>query len=180
MEEKNLKDALLCALKHVGCTIVYYLFIVPFVLWKQSCCRLAKQYGSKELKIKDEDNPYQYILYQVRVLVNFLFDLFIFLSVFIGVIFAIYSFIDALSNQASFGDAFIGFLLILVGSYYAPAGISIFREIFMFFVNVLIRPLLEFILLIPRIILNFLRHLWRKAVYKACLYADRTNKLKNE
>jgi len=128
---EKLKKSFVPALIHALYSIIYFLFVVPFDLWVKAVERLAKQKENGSLRISSIDSPWPFLSFIKAILLEFLFDLFIFLSYFIGIVLTIYGLFE------EGGEA----LLILIAAYYAPLALSAARDFF----TILILPIRKFI-----------------------------------
>jgi len=131
--QNNLKNDIVPALAHVGYSIVYFLFLIPFELWVKAVGRLAEQKKKGTLKIATINSPWPLLSFIKTLILEFLFDFLTFLCYPIGIIVAIYMGID--------GKSIMAFILALVGAYYLPIAFAVGRDFF----QLLILPFRKFI-----------------------------------
>ena len=114
----NFKDHFINALLHFLYNyFVYFLFVVPFDLWRKAVVRLSEQKSAGAINIKKIKSQWPFLSFLKSFTIDFLIDGFILMSYVTAPITAL---------VAGIGDGgFGGFLLILVGSYYAPLALSI-------------------------------------------------------
>ena len=118
----NFKDHFINALLHFLYNyFVYFLFVVPFDLWKKAVVRLSEQKSAGSINIKKIKSQWPFLSFLKSFIIDFLIDGFILMSYVTAPIAALVVGI----NDGGFG----GFLLILVGSYYAPLALSILRDL---------------------------------------------------
>jgi len=111
---------------------VYFLFIVPFDLWVRAMNNLAKQKESGSLSINSINSAWSFLSFLKRFFFEFLFDAFIFLSYFIGIIAALFML---------YSQGFQVFAGALVITYYVPVILSFYKDIFI----ILLLPFAKFI-----------------------------------
>ena len=130
----NFKDHFIKALLHFLYNyFVYFLFVVPFDLWKKAVVRLSEQKSNGSINITKIKSQWPFLSFMKSFTIDFLIDGFILMSYVTAPIIAI---------VAGIGDGgFLGFLFILIGSYYAPLGLSLFRDI----VQLSILPIKKFL-----------------------------------
>lgn len=129
----KLAESLVPALIHALYSIVYLLFVIPFDLWSKAVVRLAEQREKGSLRIASINSPWPFFSLIKTLLIEFLFDFFIFLSYFVGILMAI---------VVMFNDGgFLGFVATLVGAYYVPVGLSLARDFF----QLLLLPFAKFL-----------------------------------
>lgn len=112
---------------------VYFLFLVPFALWKKATIRLSDQREKGSLSIAKITGLWPFISFLKAFFFEFLFDGFIFIGYFVGVVFAIYVYNETKKEES--------LLMILAGTYYSPLGLSLIRDFF----QLLILPFKKFI-----------------------------------
>lgn len=108
------------ALLHFLYMIVYVLFLCPFGFWKVAAQRLAIAKENKAIDVDKIKSRWPYFSFCKRILFDFVFDGFIFMSYFIGVLSAFY---------VLFESNFESFIITLIGFYYMPFIISMFRDL---------------------------------------------------
>jgi len=122
MSEKKFADQVIGALLHFLYNFfVYFLFLIPFDLWKKATVRLAEQREKGTLNISNITGLWPFLSFLKAFILEFLIDGLIFIYYFIGPIVAIYSMIES--------GEFSALVLILVGTYYSPIGLSLIRDI---------------------------------------------------
>ena len=130
----TLGSSFLPALGHAFYTIIYFLFVIPFDLWRKAIIRLAKQKRDRSLRIMGIKTEWPFLSFIKRFIFEFLFDFLIFLSYFVGLIIAIISYIKWLSDLHHIHPNFFEYILVLLGFlvpiYYFPVTISIIRDLF--------------------------------------------------
>jgi hypothetical protein len=112
---------------------IYFLLIVPFDLWKKAVIRLSVQKQQGKLNISKITSFWPFLSFFRAFFFEFLFDGFIFIGWFIGIIVAIYAYSQTEKIETM--------LLMIVGTYYSPIGLSLIRDILQF----LMMPLKKFI-----------------------------------
>lgn len=112
---------------------IYFLFMVPFDLWKKAVLRISLQKQLGKLNISKIISPWPFLSFLKSFFFEFLFDGFIFISWFLGILSAIYAYTETEKIET--------FLLVLAGAYYFPIGLSLIRDILQLF----ILPLKKFI-----------------------------------
>lgn len=121
--EKPLQENLGTAVLHVLYQLfVYFLFIVPFDLWKKAVLRLADQKEKDTLSIKNITSLWPFFSFLKAFLLEFLFDGLILLSYLIGVLLAVAILING-------GDLSMIIAQIILG-YYLPVIFTIYRDLF--------------------------------------------------
>ncbi|MBN1950576.1 MAG: hypothetical protein JW801_05200 [Bacteroidales bacterium] len=121
--QKPLQEHLVTAILHVLYQLfVYFLFVVPFDLWKKATIRLSIQSENQSLKITNISGLWPFMSFLKAFLLEFLFDGFIFLSYAIGLIAAIVWPITS-------GEIVYVIFGLLYG-YYMPVFLSVFRDLF--------------------------------------------------
>jgi len=118
----NFKDHFINALLHFLYNyFVYFLFVVPFDLWRKAVVRLSEQKSAGSINIKKIKSQWPFLSFLKSFIIDFLIDGFILMSYVTAPIAALVVGI----NDGGFG----GFLLILIVSYYAPLALSILRDL---------------------------------------------------
>ena len=121
MTEEKLSAQVISALKYfLYKFFVYFVFIVPFDLWKKSTKRLVTQKETGRLDISRINSLWPFLSFLKAFIIDFLLDGYIFFSYIIGPIAAIVVLIN---------DGIEQFFLVLVASYFSPIGYSIVRDI---------------------------------------------------
>lgn len=120
--KKSLSDQFVSALIHTLYNIIiYFLFLVPFNLWKKATIRLSEQRESGAISIAGITSLWPFLSFLKRFILEFLIDGLIFLSYILGIIVAIVLGIVS--------GSFIAFLGMLVGLYFAPIPLSLLRDV---------------------------------------------------
>lgn len=112
---------------------IYFLFIVPFDLWKKAVIRISLQRQLGKLNISKISSLWPFLSFLKTFFFEFLFDGFIFISWFVGVLGAFYAYTETEKIET--------FAFVLVGTYYFPIGFSLIRDL----LQLLILPLKKFI-----------------------------------
>lgn len=132
--QKKFGDQILNALIHFLYNFfVYFLFLLPFALWKKATIRLSDQREKGSLNLSKITSLWPFFSFLKSFFLEFLFDGFIFIGYFAGVVFSIYVYNETKKEES--------LLLILAGTYYSPIGLSLLRDLF----QLLILPLKKFI-----------------------------------
>ncbi len=130
---KQLVDALI----QVFYPIFYFLFLLPYGLWKNAIVRMSNQKQSHALDVTNIKSEWPFLSWLKRFVFEFLFDALIVIWWLIGfILFAI---------NGGFKAEFIGILIGLYGVYFAPITISIMRDCATLFVILPIRWLISFL-----------------------------------
>lgn len=117
--------------------IVYFLFLLPYGLWKNAVVRMSNQKQSHALDVTNIKSEWPFLSWLKRFVFEFVFDALIVIWWLIGLIlFAI---------GGGFSEGFIGILFGLYGIYFAPITISIMRDCATLFVVLPIRWLISFL-----------------------------------
>jgi hypothetical protein len=133
MDQKQFLNDVIQALLHFLYNFfVYFLFIMPFALWKKATTRLANQRKNGGLNIGNIDSFWPFLSFLKVFILEFLIDGLIFMLYVLGIIFAIIGAIDG-------GVA--GFFGVLIGTYYTPIALSLTRDL----IQLLTQPLKKFI-----------------------------------
>jgi len=134
MSEQKLSDQIISALLHFLYNFfVYFLFLVPFDLWKKATVRLAEQREKGTLNISKITGLWPFLSFLKAFILEFLIDGFIFICYFIGPIIAIYSMIKS--------GEFSVLVVTLVATYYYPISLSLTRD----FLQLMILPFRKFL-----------------------------------
>ena len=126
---QQLSQNIVPALVYFFKSLVYILFICPFEFWAAATNRLATGYKNCSLDILKNTSRWPYLSFCKKVIFEFLIDGTIFISYFIGVLAAIGTLIYLMASTKLVGAAFLAFFSILLCTYYAPLGISFFRDL---------------------------------------------------
>ncbi len=131
MEEKKFKDQIISALIHFLYNFfIYFIFIVPFDLWKKATIRLANQKENGRLSISKSTSAWPFLSFLKAFFIEFLIDGIIFISYVLGFLFVILM-------SKTMED--IVKLSIIV--YFAPVMWSLFRDL----IQLLILPFKKFL-----------------------------------
>ena len=99
---------------------IYFLFVVPFDLWKKAAVRLSNQREHGKLNITKINSPWPFLSFLKVFILDFLIDGIIFMNYVWGILISI-----ALGVDGGFG----GFIMTLLGVYYSPIVLSYLRDI---------------------------------------------------
>ena len=121
MNEKKFSEQVVSALVHFLYNfIIYFIFIVPFDLWKKATIRLANQKEKGGLEISKINSPWPFMSFLKVFILDFLIDGFIFILYILGLVVAVFLGIQS-------GD-FMTFLGTISAIYFAPVGLSLLRD----------------------------------------------------
>ena len=137
--ETNFKNHIQKALGHFFYNIFLYWLILPFKIWKSATIRLSEQSKKGGLKYSSFKGKWPFLSFLKTFYFDFLIDGSIFISYFVGPLYAIYMFIDLVGND--FGGALISFIMTLIVFYFSPIVFQIYRDIF----QLLLLPIKKFI-----------------------------------
>lgn len=139
---KQLTDALL----HFLYRIVYFLFILPYDLWKNALMRMSRQRHNNSLDVTHIKTAYPFLSWFKRFLFEFLYDGLILIGWVIGLIFFIITMVDYGNafKHMDFGEAFLIIVLSLYSAYCVPVTITILRDLTTIFVVMPFRWLISF------------------------------------
>ena len=128
------KDQVIGALVHFLYTFfVYFLFIVPFDLWKKATVRLSEQKERGAVNISNITGLWPFLSFLKAFVLEFLLDGFIFITYFLGPVVAVFIGIST--------EEFWAFFATLVWSYYYPVILSLIRD----FIQIAILPFRKFL-----------------------------------
>lgn len=134
MSEKKLTEQIASALIHFLYNFfIYFIFIVPFDLWRKATVRLSNQREGGGLDISRITSLWPFISFLKAFILDFLIDGIIFMTYIIAPIVGIIMWIST--------GEFLAFLAAIGGSYFSPIGLSFLRD----FLQLLILPLKKFI-----------------------------------
>lgn len=89
MEEKFKKQIVNALIHFLYTYFVYFIFIVPFELWKKATIRMSEQRANKSLSISKMTSDWPFLSFLKRFILDFLIDGLIFMSyilaIFVGV-----------------------------------------------------------------------------------------------
>ena len=133
---QQLTDAVI----HLLYRIVYFLFILPYGLWKNAVIRMSNQKRSGALDVTGIHNDWPFLTWLKRFIFEFLFDAFTVIFWAIGFIVWLIQIIDAHYIQ------FVPDILIpLYAIYVAPIVFSIWRDAAIIFIIMPIRWFISFL-----------------------------------
>jgi hypothetical protein len=122
MEEKELKDQIVSALIHFLYNfVVYFIFIVPFDLWKKATIRLANQKDKGGLNISKITSLWPFLSFLKAFILDFLIDGIIFILYVLGLLIGIGAWITSGEISSFFG--------VIVGVYFSPIVLSLLRDL---------------------------------------------------
>ncbi len=132
--QKSFKDHIVNSLLHfLYYFFVYFIFITPFSLWQKATIRLSEQREIGTLNISKITSLWPFLSFLKAFLLEFLIDGFIFIGYFVGLIFALYTFIKT--------GEFMAFVSVLAGTYFSPILLSLTRDL----LQLLILPFRKFL-----------------------------------
>ncbi|MBR5983543.1 MAG: hypothetical protein IK025_07480 [Bacteroidales bacterium] len=130
--EKSFISQLADAALHFLYRIVYFLFIMPFDLWRKAVSRLSKQRQEKSLDITKIETQWPFLSFIKRFTLDFFIDGLIFIVPLLMIIILIVGCMD---------DFLMG-LFSFIGSYFVlPIGFSLMRD----FLTLTILPFRKFL-----------------------------------
>lgn len=124
---------------HLLYRLVYFLFILPFGLWKNAVIRMSKQRRSGALDVTTIHTEWPFLSWLKRFIFEFLFDALTIISWIIGLIVVI-----IVATDAYYFNFFAHFLLPLYAVYLFPFYFSIVRDCTTIFVVLPIRWMISF------------------------------------
>ena len=130
--------------------LLYIPFILPYYIWGKAATRLALFWDSKSIAYNENDKIYPLHTFIVMYYIYFVFDAVIFLSWILGLLFALYS----MTQEVSEG------LMVLIGAYASVIGIKAAKEVFYFILNHILVALWKWILNVVSAIGRFWIHVW--------------------
>lgn len=123
MTEKKTSEQILSALLHVLYNFfIYFIFVVPFDLWKKATNRLANQREKGGLDLSKNTSNWPFLSFLNTFIIDFLIDGYIFMVYVLALPAAI---IMALVNDGGFAT----FLTTLISAYFVPVGMSLLRDL---------------------------------------------------
>ena len=132
--QKSFKDHIVNSLLHfLYYFFVYFIFIVPFSLWQKATIQLSEQREKGTLNISNITSLWPFLSFLKAFFLEFLIDGFIFIGYFVGLIFALYAFIET--------GEFMDFVSVLAGTYFSPILLSLTRDL----LQLLILPFRKFL-----------------------------------
>lgn len=134
MEEKKFTDQIVSALLHFLYNFfVYFIFIVPFDLWKKATIRLANQKEKGGLNISKITSLWPFLSFLKAFILDFLIDGLTFFLYVLGLILGIAAWI--ISGEIS------SFFAVIVGVYFSPIVLSLLRDL----IQLLVLPFKKFL-----------------------------------
>lgn len=119
----NLGTVIGSALAYFFTMLAFILFVCPFSFWKGAALRLHNACKNKALKSFVHTSRWPFFSFLKKIFFEFVIDGMIFISYFIGVIFA---FVELFTEKYA---PFESFILILIGTYYFPLYVSWIRDL---------------------------------------------------
>ena len=134
MSENKLPKQIVSALTHFLYNFfVYFIFIVPFDLWKKATIRLANQKESGGLNISKITSLWPFLSFLKAFILDFLIDGIIFILYVLGLILGIVAWVES--------GEFMSFIGTIAGVYFSPIGLSLLRD----FLQLLVLPFKKFL-----------------------------------
>ena len=131
---KQFKDQIIGAMTHFLYNFfVYFIFLVPFDLWKKATIRLYEQKNEGTINLSSISGLWPFLSFLKAFVLEFLLDGFIFITYFIGPIIAIINLINTGSPSE--------FISILIGAYFFPIVLSLYRD----FIQIALLPIRKFL-----------------------------------
>lgn len=124
---------------HLLYRLVYFLFILPFGLWKNAVIRMSNQRRSGALDVTTIHTDWPFLSWLKRFIFEFLFDALTIISWIVGIIAVIITAADSY-NFSIFGNIIIP----LYGFYLAPLYFSILRDCTTIFIILPMRWMISF------------------------------------
>lgn len=121
---KNVVDCLV----HIGLSIVK-LLLLPFNMWVKAIERLAEQRKNGLLEYSGIKGVWPFLSYCKRLVFDFLFDTVASLAYPLGVLFTLFSFIQALAHSVPFSFALGTFITSLISIYFMPAILALVHDL---------------------------------------------------
>lgn len=145
-EQDQFNKQLIDALLHFLYRIVYFLFILPYDLWKNAVIRMSKQRRNNSLDVTHIKTDYPYLSWFKRFLFEFLYDGLILIGWVIGLIFFIITMVNygEAFEYMDFGNAFLVIVFSLYSAYCVPVTITILRDLTTIFVVMPFRWIISF------------------------------------
>jgi hypothetical protein len=146
-------DASLGALYYI---FVYIPFILPYKVWGKAATRLSLLWEDKSIAYDENGEDYPLFKFWFNYVINFLFDILMFLVWPIGLIYATYDFIDSMLNLSSSGqmEFLKEYVNLLFISYFAVLVIRLSKETLFFILNNLVKWILDVVVNIGKLIKN--------------------------
>lgn len=137
---KQLLDAVI----HLLYRFVYFLFILPYGLWKNAVIRLSKQKKENALDVTAVKTEYPFLSWLKRFVFDFLIDGLTVIAWLVGFIVFIIGICKGSLKYMDFGEALTFILGTLYVIYWAPVALAIIRDLLTLFVVMPIRWLISF------------------------------------
>lgn len=119
MGNTKLGAAIVSAFAYFFSMLAFILFVCPFAFWKGAVYRLQKECKNKSLKTFVHTSRWPFLSFLRKIFFEFFIDGMIFISYFVGIIFAF----------VAMTEEFSMFLLVLVATYYSPLCLSWVRDL---------------------------------------------------
>lgn len=133
-EQKKLTEQIVSALLHFLYNFfIYFIFIVPFDLWRKATIRLANQKENGGLNISKITSLWPFLSFLKSFLLDFLIDGIIFILYVLGIIIGIVMWVQS--------GEFMSFVGAIVGVYFSPIGLSLLRDL----LQLLVLPFRKFL-----------------------------------
>ncbi len=133
MSDKTLSKQAVSALIHFLYNFfVYFIFIVPFDLWRKATTRLANQRENGGLDLSKNTSKWPFLSFLNTFILDFLID---------GFIFMVYVLALPVAIIVMISGGFGGFISTLLAAYFAPVGMSLLRD----FLQLLVLPFNKFL-----------------------------------
>ena len=137
---KQLVDAII----HLLYRFAYFLFILPFGLWKNAIIRLSKQKREHALDVTAVKTEYPFLSWLKRFIFDFVIDGLTAIAWLIGFIVFIIGICQGELKGLGFWDVLTAILMTLYCIYWAPVALAIIRDLLTLFVVMPIRWLISF------------------------------------
>lgn len=138
-KNEDFTKQLIEAIIHLGYRLAYFLFILPFGLWKNAVIRMSSQKENHTLDVTGIKSEFPFLSWLKRFTFDFLIDG---LTVIIWLVGLILFFVTNGSNLSDMG--FFPVLIALYMIYWAPASLAIFRDCLTLFVVMPVRWLISY------------------------------------
>tara|TARA_B110000977_G_C11080780_1_gene492859 strand:- start:3569 stop:4024 length:456 start_codon:yes stop_codon:yes gene_type:complete len=134
MNENKLPKQIVSALTHFLYNFfVYFIFIVPFDLWKKATIRLANQKENGVLNISKIKSPWPFLSFLKTFILDFLIDGVIFMLYVLGLFIGIAAWVES--------GAFSSFIATIAVLYFSPILLSVLRD----YLQLLVLPFKKFL-----------------------------------
>ena len=134
MNENKLPKQIVSALTHFLYNFfVYFIFIVPFDLWKKATIRLANQKENGALNISKIKSPWPFLSFLKTFILDFLIDGVIFMLYVLGLFIGIAAWVQS--------GSFFSFIATIAVLYFSPIILSVLRD----YLQLLVLPFKKFL-----------------------------------